>query len=176
MEQNISNLIGSYERGSLTRRQLIAGLAAMAAIAYPPLKGEALPLSAAARDNYSVVAVDINHVGINVSNVARSVQWYGDVFGLQTLVQSTDVAVMGYRNRTPQSTSFVFRTTKKPELNHIMFGIDNYDPVALKKYLQEKGLTCRDDKLSYHIQDPDGIDVQVGDKNLHPSETVLKPK
>ena len=176
MEQTIAKLIGRYENGGLTRRQLIAGLAALAATAYPSLSADGLQLNspAPAHEPYPVIAVGINHVGINVSDVARSVQWYGSVFGLQKLVQSKEVAVMGYRDRTPQSTVFVFRASKKPEINHIMFGIDNYDPVALKRDLQERGLTCRDDKLSYHVQDPDGIDVQVGDKNLHPSETVLK--
>lgn len=179
MEHAISKLLGGYESGSLSRRQLIAGLAALAATAYPSLRCEGLaPASSeiSTPEPYPVVAVDVNHVGINVSDVARSVQWYGSLFGLQTLVQSKDVAVMGFRDRTPQSASFVFRTSKKPEVNHIMFGIDNYDPVALKGYLQKNGLTCRDDRLSYHVQDPDGIDVQVGDKNLHPSETVLNPK
>lgn len=179
MENTISNLIGSYESGNLSRRQLITGLAALAASAYPSLRCEGLPLPSAGMatpNPYSVVAVDINHVGINVGDVARSVRWYESVFGLRTLVQSKDVAVMGFRDRTPGSTSFVFRTSEKPEVNHIMFGIDNYDPAALKQYLQGRGLTCRDDRLSYHVQDPDGIDVQVGDRNLHPSETVLKPK
>lgn len=179
MEHTISKLIGSYEKGNLSRRQLIAGLVALATSAYsaPRCEGFSLPSAEMdAPDPYSVVAVGINHVGINVSDVARSVRWYRSVFGLQDLVQSKEVAVMGFRDRAPGSTSFVFRTTKNPRLSHIMFGIDNYDPVALKRYLQRRGLTCRDDRLSYHVQDPDGIDVQVGDKNLHPSETVLKPQ
>lgn len=179
MEYAISKLVGSYENGALNRRQLIAGLTALVAASCPVSICEALPLAsleARASDPYSVVAGDINHVGINVSDVARSVQWYGSVLGLQTLVQAKDVAVMSYRNSTPGRTSFVFRTSKRPEINHIMFGIDNYDPIALKRYLQQRGMTCRDDRLSYHVQDPDGIDVQVGDENLHPSETVLQPK
>ena len=179
MRDTISRLIGSYESGKLSRRQLIAGLIALAATAYPSRSCEGLSLASSGistPEPYSVVAVDIDHVGINVSNIARSVQWYESVFGLQALVQSKEVAVMGFRHRTLQSTSLVFRTSKKPEISHIMFGIDNYDPAALKSYLQKRGLTCRDDRLSYHVQDPDGIDIQVGDKNLHPSETVLKPE
>jgi catechol 2,3-dioxygenase-like lactoylglutathione lyase family enzyme len=179
MENIVSEFVGRYERGGLTRRQLISGLAALAATAHPALAGE---LSYQASSNasveapYSVVAVGINHVGINVSDVARSVDWYVKMFGLVVLVQSKDIAVLGYRDHSPDSTSFVFRTSSKPEVNHIMFGIDNFNAEALAGYLKQKGLTLRNDVLSFHIQDPDGIDVQVGDKNLHPSETVLAHK
>ncbi len=179
MELTLSQLVGRYERGTLTRRQLIAGLAALTAAAHPAMgssKGYFASPASYDLEPYPVVAMDINHVGINVSDVARSVDWYGKMFGLQTLVQSKDVAVMGYRKHTAESTTFVFRTSAKPELNHLMFGIDNFDAAALAKYLKGSGLTLRNEVRSYHIQDPDGIDVQVGDMNLHPSETVLKPK
>jgi hypothetical protein len=95
---------------------------------------------------------------------------------LKVLLTSKDVAVLGYRDEGVNGTTFVLRTSAKPEVNHIMFGIDNFDATILAEYLKAKGLTLRDDVLSFHVKDPDGIDVQVGDRALHPSETVLTHK
>jgi catechol 2,3-dioxygenase-like lactoylglutathione lyase family enzyme len=179
MEATVSSLVNRYERGGLTRRQLIAGLVALATTtevsfaSQPPFQASR---AASANTLQSIVAVDINHVGINVSDVERSVEWYSNIFGLKVLAKSKDVAVLGFRNRDLDSTSFVLRTSPKPEVNHVMFGIDNFDASALTDYLKGKGLTLRDDVLSFHVKDPDGIDVQVGDKGLHPSETVLTRK
>jgi catechol 2,3-dioxygenase-like lactoylglutathione lyase family enzyme len=179
MEATVSGLVSRYERGGLTRRQLIAGLVALATTADVSFASQATPQSsgiASANALQSIVAIDINHVGINVSDVERSVEWYSNVFGLKVLVKSKDVAVLGFRNSGLNSTSFVLRTSPKPEVNHVMFGIDNFDTSALADYLKGKGLTLRDDVLSFHVKDPDGIDVQVGDRALHPSETVLTHK
>jgi catechol 2,3-dioxygenase-like lactoylglutathione lyase family enzyme len=173
MEANVSNLVEHYERGALTRRQLVAGLAALAMTAKagysqePQAPVQAKPLT-------EITAVDINHVGINVSDVARSIDWYSTVFGLDVMVKSKDVAVLGFRGIGAAGPTFVFRTSPKPEVNHLMFGIHNYNEAALGEYLKAKGLTLRNDVLSFHVKDPDGIDVQVGDTALHPSETVLK--
>jgi catechol 2,3-dioxygenase-like lactoylglutathione lyase family enzyme len=175
MEATISDLVHRFDKGGLTRRQLIVALAALpttrTVLASPLTSGASESLSANALQ--SIVALEVNHVGINVSDLERSVQWYSNMFGLTVLVKSKDVAVLAFRNSGLNSTTFVFRSSPKPEVNHLMFGIDNFDAVALADYLKKNGLTLRDDILSFHIKDPDGIDVQIGDKNLHPSETVL---
>jgi catechol 2,3-dioxygenase-like lactoylglutathione lyase family enzyme len=179
MEAIVSNLVNRFEQGGLTRRQLVAGLAALATTRNVCFASPVTSQSSATAPStplQSIVAVDVNHVGINVSDVERSIGWYSDMFGLKVLVRSKDVAVLAFRDSNLNSTSFVFRTSPKPEVNHLMFGIDNFDASALADYLKGKGLTLRDDVLSFHIKDPDGIDVQVGDKGLHPSETVLTHK
>jgi catechol 2,3-dioxygenase-like lactoylglutathione lyase family enzyme len=179
MEAIVTKLITQYERGGLTRRELITGVAALAATSaagFASTSGPRIVGSLAPASLQSVVAVDINHVGINVTDVERSVAWYTSLFGLKVLLTSKDVAVLGYRDKGVNGTTFVLRTSAKPEVNHIMFGIDNFDATILAEYLKAKGLTLRDDVLSFHVKDPDGIDVQVGDRALHPSETVLTHK
>jgi catechol 2,3-dioxygenase-like lactoylglutathione lyase family enzyme len=117
----------------------------------------------------------VNHIGINVTDLKRSVDWYSSVFGLAVLVRGADVAVLGFANGD-ESTTFVLRTSQKPEVNHFMFGINNFDAEALGGYLKSKGLELRTDVSSFHIKDPDGIDVQVGDRALQPKATVLQPR
>ncbi len=179
MQAIVSNLVARYECGGLTRRQLISGIAALVAIADVGFGSQATAQSSgivSANALKVVVAETINHVGINVTDVGRSVEWYSKIFGLKVIVEAKDVAVLGFRDGGLSSTTFVFRAKPKPEINHVMFGIDNFDATALADYLKEKGLAPREDVLSFHVTDPDGIDVQVGNKALHPSETVLRHK
>jgi catechol 2,3-dioxygenase-like lactoylglutathione lyase family enzyme len=174
MENEASELIECYEGGGLSRRQLIAGLIAMASATQLGVAQSAAP--AEPTGDYRPISVSINHVGINVTDMDRSIRWYTEMFGLRILVESKDVAVLGFKDGGPDSTTFVLRPTSKPEVNHIMFGVRNYDKDALAAFLKAKGLTLRDDVLSFHVKDPDGIDVQVGDAMLHPSDTVLTHK
>jgi catechol 2,3-dioxygenase-like lactoylglutathione lyase family enzyme len=179
LETIVTKLLAQYERGSLTRRDLITGVAALAASSAVSFAGQSEPRTVASSSPdslQSVVAVDINHVGINVTDIERSVEWYTSIFGLKTLVKSKEVAVLGYRDAGANGTTFVFRTSTKPEINHFMFGINNFDAALLAEYLKARGLTPRNDVLSFHVKDPDGIDVQLGARTLHPSETVLTHK
>jgi catechol 2,3-dioxygenase-like lactoylglutathione lyase family enzyme len=178
MEGMVSNLVRSYEKGGLTRRQPIAGLAALTATTQTALASHAAPgsliTSGADAPLRSSTAVTVNHVGINVSDLHRPVALYSGIFGLAVLVQGDDVAVLGFRSGDP-STTLVLRTSQKPELNHFLFGINHFDAEALAAYLKGNGLESRTDVSSFHIKDPDGIDVQVDDQALKPSATVLLP-
>ncbi|HMI96240.1 MAG TPA: VOC family protein, partial [Micropepsaceae bacterium] len=69
MEQVINNLLGRYERGALSRRELVGALAVVA------LTNQSA--SAAGFESST-----LNHVSITVSNLQRSVEFYRNVFGL----------------------------------------------------------------------------------------------
>ena len=51
---------------------------------------------------------------------------------------------------------------------HFMFGVARYDGAALETRLRSFGLDPGKDLDSFHVTDPDGLDVQVGDKDLGP--------
>jgi hypothetical protein len=51
-------------------------------------------------------------------------------------------------------------------ISHFMFGIDNYDADALETRLKAAGLDPQKDSDSFHVRDPDGLNVQVGDRML----------
>jgi len=77
MEQLINNLLGHYEKGALSRRELVGTLALLA------LGSQSV--SAAEFESSS-----LNHVSIVVSNLQRSIEFYQKTFGLP--VQSEDKA------------------------------------------------------------------------------------
>ena len=77
MELVISDLVGRFERGQLSRRELIQTLALVAAAG---ASASAAPLRSGS----------INHVSVLVSDMARSIDFYNRVFGLS--VQNEDKA------------------------------------------------------------------------------------
>ena len=63
MESIISNLLARFEKGSLNRRELVRGLAMLAA------SGTA----AAAQEEIDFKSADIDHVSIHIADLQRSV-------------------------------------------------------------------------------------------------------
>jgi hypothetical protein len=66
MQSIISNLVARFEKGSLSRRELVQGLAMLAA------SGTA----AAAQEGIDFKDADIDHVSIHVADLQRSVDFY----------------------------------------------------------------------------------------------------
>ena len=73
MEAEITNLVERFERGRLTRRQLIGRLTGLAAAM------SAAPAAAALGPkgkNATFKATDVNHVALTVTDIARSRAFY----------------------------------------------------------------------------------------------------
>jgi catechol-2,3-dioxygenase len=77
MEAIISNLVARFEQGSLSRRELVQGLAMLAA------SGTA----ASAQEGLDFKSADIDHVSIHVANLQRSVDFYQKMFGFTVVSQ-----------------------------------------------------------------------------------------
>ena len=150
MEKTISNLLQCYEQGKLTRRDLVAGLTLLASGS----TASAAPASA-------IKAVSVNHIAMNVGDVKRSTEFYRDVFGLTITMQNDKSAALMFGN-----TGLILRHGEKPGVTHFMFGINNYDADVLAAALKAHNLDPRKDQDSFHVKDPDGLDVQVGDKDM----------
>ena len=107
-------------------------------------------------------AVSVNHIAISVSNLARSRDWYCKMFGLRLIQESDQSVLLGFGN-----SMLVLRQESPPgTISHFMFGIDRFDAEALEARLAGHGLQPRRDAESFHVRDPDGLDIQVGDKGL----------
>ena len=76
MDTLITDLVESFDRGTLSRRHLIQGLTALAAA------GSALP---AAAQQLPFTSSRIDHISVQTTNLARSVEFYTKVFGLKVL-------------------------------------------------------------------------------------------
>ena len=150
MESTISKLLGSYENGKLSRRELVQGLALLAASS-----GTA---SAAGFQGNS-----INHVSVFVGNLQRSTDFYQRVFGCP--VNKRD----GNNQLTFGKGFLVLRPGNPPgKVDHIAIGVDNFNKNSVTADLKSRGATPIDQQgggFGFHVVDPDGFPVQISANN-----------
>ncbi len=155
MSQAVESLLTHYESGRLSRRDLVGLLTALAAA---PAIGAAQPAAA-------LRAATLNHASLIVSNLDRSVAFYQRVFGLP--VKSTQQggvnlavgdAFLGVYQGGPEAV---------PHINHVCFGLRDFDPAAAVAALEAQGLPAesraRDGVTQVYTADPDNLRVQLQD-------------
>ncbi len=91
MEPIISDLVSRFEKGTLSRRELVQGLAMLAA------SGTG---AAAAQQEIDFKTADIDHVSIQVADLQRSVEFYQKMFGFSVI--SEGQAARNYSPRHQQ--------------------------------------------------------------------------
>src|SRR5262245_6733812 len=107
-------------------------------------------------------AATVNHIAISVSDLERSADWYCRMFGLRVIQKTKESALLGFGE-----SMLVLREDPNPgTISHFMFGLEGYDEEALKTFLLQNGLDPQKDLDSFHVRDPDGLNVQVGDRRL----------
>ena len=148
MEPVISDLITRFERGALTRRELIGALALLA--------GAGATASAA-----TLKSASINHVSVLVTDMARSIEFYGRVFGL-TLVnedKANKIARLGAGGKVLVS----LRIEPPPGvIDHFAIGVEGFNRDTVTADLKGFGLTPADNiQFGFHVKDPDGAVVQI---------------
>jgi catechol 2,3-dioxygenase-like lactoylglutathione lyase family enzyme len=150
MEHVVSDLVGRFERGRLSRRELVHALAMLAAA------GTATPASAAPLRSGS-----INHVSVLVSDMTRSIDFYNRVFGLS--LQNEDKANKISRLGISGKVLVSLRVEPPPGLvDHFAIGVEGFNREAVTKELQGMGLTPRENlQFGFHVKDPDGANVQI---------------
>lgn len=148
MEHIISDLVGRFEKGQLSRRELISTLALVAA-------GGATASAAALQSG------SINHVSVLVTDMARSIDFYGRVFGLS--VQNEDKANKIARLGTGGKVLVSLRVEPPPGLiDHFAIGVEGFNRDAVTRELQTLGLTPQENlEFGFHVKDPDGAVVQI---------------
>ena len=165
METVISELVRNNERGSLSRRQLIAGLAILAT------------QTAANADVVPGVfqATSIDHVSIQASDLARTSKFYTEVFGLSWLKndKGNEAFLKGDSKvdtlRLAVGTSRIAIRLNKPAgiVDHFAFGCEHFDKPAAIAAAKAKGVTILEtpDPAAFHVVDPDGYSVQIIDNS-----------
>jgi len=150
MEPIISDLLSRFEKGSLSRRDLVRGLAMLAA------GGTA----AAAQDDIDFKAVNIDHVSIHVADLQRSIDFYQKMFGFSVVSQEQPREIVRLGNSKVLVS--INRGSPAGILDHFSFGIPRFNKEAVVRYLRQRGATpLEGDYAGLHVKDPDGINVQI---------------
>ena len=148
MQHVISDLVTRFERGRLSRRELIQTLAAVAAAG--------TSASAAV-----LKAGSINHASVLVSDMTRSIEFYDRVFGLSVVNEdkANRISRLGIGGKV-----LVSLRVEPPAglVDHFAIGVEGFTREAVTKELQSMGLTPRENlEFGFHVKDPDGANVQI---------------
>jgi catechol 2,3-dioxygenase-like lactoylglutathione lyase family enzyme len=152
MEHVIAGLLDDFERGRMTRRQLIQSLA-LAAAAAPAVHAADAPFK----------AVAVNHISYQVADYGKTRDFYVGLLGMKP---SDDDGKQVRLTFGADETCLVPRTAREgspvPRIDHIAYTLDHWDKDAVNAELERRGFTPRLDNNSFHVKDPDGFDVQIG--------------
>lgn len=152
MEHVISHMIDRFERGALTRRELVQGLAMLAA-AGSLAEGQTHPAA--------MQGVRIDHVSIQVRDLPRSRAFYEELFGLSVVSEDkpNEIVRLGV-----ERSALVSLHHKNPTgiVDHFAIGVWNFDREAVAQTLKERGVEASNNlDAGFHIVDPEGISVQI---------------
>jgi catechol 2,3-dioxygenase-like lactoylglutathione lyase family enzyme len=172
MESIISQLVKQFEDGTVSRRQLIQGLAALA------VGGGG---TAASAQTGGFRTLNLDHIAYTTSDYRRIRDFYAGVLGLEVVndngknncelhfgaqrgVGVRDRMMMSLTNATPGGA----RST--PGIDHLAWKIENWDTERVRAELERRGLKARlarggaidtPNYVSFNVQDPDGLGVQI---------------
>jgi catechol 2,3-dioxygenase-like lactoylglutathione lyase family enzyme len=152
MKTMISNLVGRFERGTLTRRELVQGLATLAAAG-----GAA---STAQAQDAGIKGLRIDHVSIQVSDLPRSIAFYQTMFGLTVVSEDKPNEIV----RLGAGKVLVSLHHKSPTglVDHFAIGIEKFNKEAATRELKAHGANPEENlDAGFHIKDPSGIGVQI---------------
>jgi catechol 2,3-dioxygenase-like lactoylglutathione lyase family enzyme len=151
MQSLISDLVDHFDRGTLSRRQLVQGLTVLAA---------AGGVTAARAQQTPFVSTGIDHISIQVTDLARSIEFYQTIFGLSILNQDEENEIV----RMGRDRIIVSLHHKAPTgiVDHFAIGVQNFDRDAATRALAEHGLEAQSNlDYGFYVRDPEGIPVQM---------------
>jgi catechol 2,3-dioxygenase-like lactoylglutathione lyase family enzyme len=152
MEAIISDLVNRFEKGALTRRGLIQGLAMLTAVGGAASVGQA--------QDAGLKGVKIDHISIQVTDLPRAVAFYEKVFGLTVMSEDKPNEI----SRLGAGKIIVSLHHKPPTgiVDHFAIGVENFNKERVTQQLKALGLTPEENlDAGFHIKDPEGMNVQI---------------
>ena len=153
MENEVSKLVDDFEQGRISRRGLISGLTAIA------VAGAAT--SARAQET-PFASTGIDHISVQVEDLAPSIEFYQTVFGLSILNQdeANKIVRMG-----PMGGRIIVSLHEKGPtgiVDHYAIAIRDFNQGQVTAALAARGLEAQNNlDYGFYVRDPAGIPVQI---------------
>lgn len=154
MEPIINDMVQRFERGRLSRRELIQGLSLLVAA------GQAQAAPAGSIQPTGIAAAGVDHVSVLVSDLERSATFYKNLFGLTVLSEDKEHGIL----RLGSKHVIISIRKEKPygTVDHFGVRVENFNKDAVTQTLQQHGLKPDENwQYGYHVKDPDGMNVQL---------------
>lgn len=156
MEAEVTKMVGAFEAGRMTRRELVTRLTAFAAAM---AAGGGAARAAEAGSTFE--GTGLNHIALNVTDVARSRDFYIEHLGLSVTRESASNCFLNCGD------NFValFRNSTAG-LNHYCYSVKGYNVNDAEEKLRAKGFEPRVAGRRIYFPDADGIEVQLAAADL----------
>jgi len=126
----------------------------------------AVPRSAPAAPASTFKGLGFNHLALDVTDIARSRDFYMKHLGMNVLRESANACFLGLG---PHFLALFRRP--KAEMDHFCIAIENYDVAAVTAELKRQGLNPDQPSGTSRVyfRDPDGLMVQLSSATHGPS-------
>jgi len=149
MHGDIEGIVEDYDRGRISRREMIAYLGAFAA-------AMAVGSKVVGAEPSTFRANGLNHIALNTPDIAVSRDFYVEHLGLKVVREGASNCFM----TCDDNFVALFRSSNSG-LNHFCFSVDDYDVADAAEKLSAKGLKSRRAGNRIYFNDPHGIEVQL---------------
>ena len=159
MEHVLDGLVGRYERGQCSRRELLATLSML--VAMPSLESAALPTP-------PFRCRELNHVTLRVKELGRSKQFYTKLLGLPLLGEDKDSCRLslgrGFLSLWQESAAgFDHWCVGVDSFTGKRAGAEDHTRDSVRDTLLHEGFSLRKDEgdSTIYVHDPDGNVIQL---------------
>lgn len=158
MESIVAGLLSEFERGQMSRRDLIRKLTVTAAATAAASPAMAAPSPIQGK---GFKATAVNHISYGVADYGRSRDFYAELLGMKVSHDTGKDCILSFGD-----SLLILRKSRQPDakplVDHISYTIANWDKAVVEEELKRRGHTPRPDTdFSFHIKDPDGFDLQI---------------
>lgn len=150
MRNLIEEAVLEYEKGTMTRRQLVGRLAALT------LAMSTTGSEARAQVESTFRANGVNHIALNTPDVAVSRDFYVKHLGMKVSRESASNCFL-----TCDDNFLALFRSQNAGLNHYCFSIDDYNVAKAEESLESENLNPRREGNRIYFNDPHGITVQL---------------
>lgn len=152
MKHTIDTLLGQFERGSLTRRELVQALVMLAAS----------PVLAQERPGGAFRATGIDHVQITVTDLKATQQFYEKLFGVTT-TSPTPTQLSLKLGSSSNSISVHNESGPIKPIDHFGIGVEDFSAEAAVATVKRvvPGFKAEINGTSVFVMGPDGVRVQI---------------
>ena len=157
MESELSKIVEQYEKGHISRRELVSSLAGAVAIAATASTAGAADSRAANTGASTFKAESLHHIALSVSDVARSRDFYVEHLGLK--VSSEWLPNNCFLDCGPNFVA-LFRSST-PGMHHYSYAIPDYDQRTAAEKLRAVDIEPTLQENRIYFDDPDGLVVQL---------------
>jgi catechol 2,3-dioxygenase-like lactoylglutathione lyase family enzyme len=170
MESAIAKLLDDFDRGKMTRRQLIQSIAVVASTAAGATPAAGASIAPAAQGAKGFKAVAVNHISYQVNDYAKTRDFYADLFGMKVVKDTGKQCSLVFGGT---DTFLIPRNAPegvpRPRVDHVAYTIENWNKEEVKAELERRGLQpTPDTEDSFHVKDPNGFDLQISGVKMKP--------